>query len=272
MIKEIITYPTQQSVEYGVDVRLFNDELLSLVEDLKETIVVNNLDALAAFQIGSYYNVIVVKKEDGEFLELINPRIINQKGRLTTEESTAYYPGLHAMVTRYDEISVVFQDIKGENTSIKAKGEFSILLQRKIDYLFGSSFVNKLSKEEKKVFEQKLEGGENIENIDSCPTMFFRDKIFKVANLLKIVMLFVLLSTFLMEDVTRLNNMWHYQLYLAASVIGVDIIYFLYAYYEIKKDTSCSSCQIGNIFANVMVSFVKLSVLVALSYFLIEHS
>ena len=33
MIKEIITYPTPPSVEFSVDVRVFNENIVSLIED-----------------------------------------------------------------------------------------------------------------------------------------------------------------------------------------------------------------------------------------------
>ena len=77
MVREIVTYPTPPSVEYGTDVRVFNDDIASIIQDLKDTIEANSLEALAAFQISAMYNIIVVKKEDGTFLELINPRIIS---------------------------------------------------------------------------------------------------------------------------------------------------------------------------------------------------
>ncbi len=73
MVKDIVKYPTTPSVEFGTDVRLFNEELFSIIEDLKDTIIENNLDGLVGYQIGYYFNVIVIKDENGEFLELINP-------------------------------------------------------------------------------------------------------------------------------------------------------------------------------------------------------
>lgn len=38
MVQEIIQYPTTPSLEFGANVRHFNDELLSLIQDLKDTI------------------------------------------------------------------------------------------------------------------------------------------------------------------------------------------------------------------------------------------
>jgi len=80
MLQEIIQYPTTPSLEFGANIRHFDENLFKLIDDLKDTIEANNLNALAAFQIGSPYAVIVIKKEDGSYLEIINPRIIKRAG------------------------------------------------------------------------------------------------------------------------------------------------------------------------------------------------
>lgn len=267
MIKEIITYPTPPSVQYATDVRVFNKEIFSLIEDLKDTIEANSLDGLAAFQIGSYYNVVVVKKEDGEFLELINPRIISNDGRVTTLERTAYFPGLSANVTRYEKISVIYQDREAKQHSLKADGALSILLQRKIDYTFGSSFFNKLNKDEKKLFERKLDFGSDIAISEACPTKFNRDYIVKAVNITMIVMLvFVVASLFMSEESSQ--ELWGYQKYLFFATIILNIIYFFYAQYEGKKFTSCTSCQIGNIIGTTLISLIKIFAIMLMSYFI----
>lgn len=267
MIKDIITYPTPPSVQYATDVRVFNEEILSLIEDMKDTIKANSLDGLAAFQIGSYYNIIVVKQEDGTFLELINPRVISTSGRVTTVEKTAYFPGLSAKVERYETISLVYQDREANQISLKADGAFGILLQRKIDYTFGSSFLNKLDKDEKKLFEKKLEFGSDIAISESCPTIFKRDYIIKVINAVMIAMIILLIGSLFVSDETA-TNIWSYQTYLFFTSIGLNIIYFFYAQYEGKQFTSCTSCQIGNIVGTVLISLTKLSLLMLISYFI----
>jgi len=137
MIREITTYPTPPSVEYGTDVRVFNDEIASIIQDLKDTIIENSLEALSAYQIGEMYNIIVVKKVDDSFLELINPRIISSSEKITTLESTAYFPGLSANVERHNNISIIYEDREFNQCNLKANGSEAILLQRKIDYTFG---------------------------------------------------------------------------------------------------------------------------------------
>jgi len=270
MIKDIITYPTPPSVEYSTDVRIFTDEIASILDNIKDTIEANSLDGLAAFQIGSMYNIIVVKQSDGSFLELINPRLFNTSGTQTTTEKTAYFPGLSAKVTRHDKISVVYEDREFNQHSLKAEGDYSILLQRKIDYTFGSSFINKLSKEEKDFFETKLEFGSDIAISESCPTTFKRDYILKVINILMIGMALLFVGSLFIDSTETLNEMWSYQLYLSFTTLGLNIIYFFYAQYEGKQFTSCTSCQIGNIIGTTFISLVKLTLIMILSYFFVN--
>jgi len=267
MIREIIKHPTPLSVEYATDVRLFNDELFSSIEDLKDTINENNLNGLAAYQIGSYYNVIVVK--DGEnFLEIINPRLIGHSGSVETQETTAYYPGRSALIKRFETISIVYQDRNGEDRTLKASGDLAILLQRKIDYTFGATFIQKMSKENRERFENGLdtinEAVSSKKESDYCPRTFTRDKILLAANIITALLLLLFVVAFFVTDKSFIFTS---QLYGAGAVVLLDIIYFFYAQYEGKKYVGCGSCQIGNIIGTVAISLLKLSVIMGISYY-----
>lgn len=261
MIRQIITYPTPPSVAYATDVRVMSEEIISLLEDLKDTIEANKLDGLSAFQIGSYYNIVVIKNDDDSFLELINPRLFSHSGSITTQETTAYFPNLSAKVTRFKEIVIVYEDRELKQHSIKADGAKSILLQRKIDFSYGSSFLNKLDKEEKKLFKKKLEFGGDIAISEVCPTTFKRDYILKVINYILIAMLLVLGSALFVK-----TELFKYQTYLFLSAFVLNVIYFFYAQYEGKRFTSCTSCQIGNIIGTTVIMFAKMIVLYIISY------
>ena len=270
MIKDIVTYPSPLSVEYATDVRTFNENLFALIDDLKDTMRENNLNGLAAFQIGSYYNVVVLKDENGELLELINPRMISHSGSVTTEESTAYYPGKTAPITRYESISIVYQDRDANDKTLKVSGELAIVIQRKIDYTFGATFIQRMDKEQKERFELSLEYGIDVGTADYCPTTFKRDKIITVINITMILMALNFLVSLFLSDEALLTQMWEYQLYTSFGVVGLNVIYFFYAQYEGKQYTSCSSCQIGNIIGTATISLIKLSVLMFLSYMFLK--
>ena len=267
MIKDIITYPTPTGIEYAPDVRVFDEELFTFIDDLKETVEANSLQGLAAAQVGSYYNVVVVK-QGSEFLELINPRVLSKKGSIKTIETTSYFPNVSAEITRYKSISLVYEDRNGQQHSLKADGDFSILLQRKIDYLFGANFLTKLREKEKEKFEASLNS-----NGVSCPTLprrFSRDYFVKVSNYIMIVMLILLGSSFFFSDEKTLSSIWQYQLYLSFSVLGINIAYMFYSYYENKKYSICTNCYNMSIFGVVAIGLVRLTLIMLVSYFFIN--
>ena len=268
MVKNIVTYPNPPSAEYSTDIRIFNEELYSLIDDLKDTIEANNLEGLAAFQIKNHFNVVVVKQSDGSFLELINPRLISNKGKITTRETTAYFPGLSAEVTRYDKISIIYQDREGNDLSLKAEGDFSILLQRKLDYTFGSSFLNKLSGDAKKEFELQLEYGAEAATAQTCPTTFKRDYFKKGVLAITVIMALLAIVGFFL-DAQLQAQIWSAEVYLFIAAIAVNIGYFFYGYYEGKKYSSCTSCQIGNIIGTFTISLVRLLLVFGVAYLLI---
>jgi peptide deformylase len=261
MVRKLVQYPEKLSLEFGVDVRRFDDKLFALIDDLKDTIKANNLEGLSAFQIGEYLNVVVVKDDDGSFIEMINPRVIQHKDKTVAEESTSYFYGLSAKVPRYNEISVVYQDRDAQQHSMKAKGKLARVIQRKIDYTFGGTFLTKLSKEERERFEKQLSQGIDVAVAGVCPTTFVRDKFMYGANILMAIMVVVFVGSFFTEA-----SLWNYQLYLSFGVVGLNIAYFLYGLYEGKKYKQCTSCQVGNFIGSVAISFIRLSAVMILSY------
>ena len=266
MVKEIIKYPTPTGIEYAPDVRAFDKELCQFIDDLKETAVANSLDGLSAAQVGSYYNVVIVKvnSEDEDYLELMNPRVLNKKGTVITRESSSYFPNVDVEIERYDSISLVYEDRAGEQHSLKADGAFSILLQRKIDYLFGANFLTKLKDEKREDFTQLLSS-----NGASCPTptnSFSRDYFVKTSNYVMIGMVILLLSSFLLDNK---ESLWLYQVYSSLGVVGINIAYTLYSYYENKKFSICTNCYNMSIFGVVAIGLVRLTMIMVASYFIL---
>jgi len=265
MIREIITYPAQTGIEYAPDIRVFDDELYAFIDDLKETVEANHLDGLAGAQVGSYYNVVVVKQADG-FLELINPRILKKKGSVRSTESSSYFPNSSVELERYESISLVYEDRYANAHSLQTDGDFAILLQRKIDYLFGANFLTKLKGDEKDKFQALL-----MSNGVSCPVTprsFSRDYFVKVANYIMIAMLLFLGASLFVQDETMQATMWKYQVYASFLVVGINIMYLFYSYYENKRYSICTNCFNMSIYGVVAIGFFRLTLLMLASYFL----
>jgi peptide deformylase len=268
MIKKIIQYPTAMSLEFGGNVRHFDNTLLEIIQDLKDTIVANDLNALAAFQIGSPLAVIVIKQDNDQFLEIVNPVIIKREGSVTPIESTAYFPGLSGKTKRYEKIKLMYEDRKGKQQFLSAEGDLAITIQRKTDYLLGADFRIRMTEEEKKLFDSKLEFGINDIDLDNCPTVFKRDKILQLIKYGFIAgVLGLLLSFFVDTQISHTLKIIENTLMLALLLLM--IIYFFYAQYEGKKYKHCTSCQIGNIIGTLSVLGFKLFLLFLANYFLL---
>ena len=267
MIKEITKYPTTPSLEFGANVRFFNEELFELIQDLKDTIDANGLDALAAFQIGSPLCLIVAKRGD-EYLELINPRVLKREGIVEPVETTAYFPGKSAKTKRYEKITLMYEDRDAKQQFLEAEGELAITLQRKVDYTFGSHFRFRLDTDEQKLFDSKLEFGTDSITKNDCPTVFKRDRILQVFKLLFVFgLLGVITSLFVNEE--TLVTMISAENYIMVSMLILIVSYFFYAQYEGRQYKHCTSCQIGNIIGTCIVSLLKLLVLFLANFFLL---
>ena len=268
MIKNIKQHPTAGSFDFGGTVRHFNEELFTLLQDLKDTIEANSLQGLSAFQIGSPLTVIVIKKEDNSFLEIMNPIIINKSGKINPVETTAYFPNLSATTTRHETIKLMYEDIEGKQQFLEADGELGITIQRKTDYLLGSNFLIRLSKEEKEAFETKITYNTNNITAETCPTTLKSEKILKTIKYGLIVgFIGVLFAFFLSSEL--LSILKTVENYLMISLGFLTLLYFGYAQYEGKKYSNCTSCQIGNIMALTLIKTIHISALFLANYFLV---
>jgi peptide deformylase len=265
MIRDITQYPTQTGFDFGGTVRHFDNTLLSLITDIKDTMRANSLEGLAAFQIGSPLNVIVIKDASTStgYHEIINPSIFHKEGNLTPTESTAYYPNLTAVTKRAKTIKVAYDDPEGKQQFLTAHDDLAILIQRKNDYLLGSTFIARLNPEEKIIFENKLIGLSDIDANASCNISPFSDKILSVIKYALILGVVALLGAFFSTAIPYLKTFEYYLLIGIAILIGM---YFVRAMYEGKR---CGVCQLGNTAAMAVKKSIHLGGLYLLNYWFV---
>lgn len=262
MIKPITQFPTQTGFDFGGTVRHFDTSLHTLISDMKDTIQANSLQGLAAFQIGSALNVIVILKED-QYIAMMNPIIFTKEGELTPTESTAYYPGLTAVTKRAKSIKVMYDNREGEQQFLTAVGDLSVLIQRKTDYLLGSTFIARLNPEEKNIFENKLKGINNSNMPTSCNISPYSDNILTAIKYTLILGLIPLIGSFSTTLVPYLKIFEYYLMFFIAILIGM---YFIRALYEGKR---CGICQLGNTAAMALIKSLHLGALYLLVYWLL---
>ena len=266
MIKDLMKYPQTLSKEFNAPVRFFNDELKVLIEDLKDTILENKLDGLSAYQINNPYNVVVVKEND-DFLVLVNPKIYQNNGSMTTTEVTTYFGDITAELIRSCEIKIVYEDEEGITKYLTANDDLAVLLQRKIDYTFGGTIRYRLSDKKQDEFDMKLEFGNDALDNTNCSISTFKDKIANTANYIITISFISLFLVFFIDDknLLILNEVQNYSM---LTILALILIYIPYGYYEGQQNKGCTSCQIGNILGTAFISFIKLTGLFILNYFI----
>ena len=124
------------------EVEKFDEKLWQLLDDMKDTVRFEQGAGLAAPQVGILRRVVVCDVEEG-FFELINPRIISQKGEQFGEEGCLSVRGKQGKVSRPYKVKVVFQDRRGEEYILTAKGFFARCICHELDHLDGILYIDK---------------------------------------------------------------------------------------------------------------------------------
>ncbi|MCD6419856.1 MAG: peptide deformylase, partial [Synergistetes bacterium] len=98
------------------------DEELELIQDMIDTMRVNNGVGLAAPQIGVLKRIVVVEFEDRLFT-MINPEILEYFGdKLADKEGCLSVPTIFENVSRDEGVVVSWVDRDGKEHVIKARG------------------------------------------------------------------------------------------------------------------------------------------------------
>ncbi|WP_203362260.1 peptide deformylase [Bacillus sp. REN10] len=133
----------------------FNKKLKKLVSDMHETMIEADGVGLAAPQVGVDLQVAVVDIEDENgLITLINPVVLEEKGKQTDVEGCLSFPGLYGYVTRPSYVKVKAQDLKGRYFLIEARDFLARAILHEIDHLHGVLFTSKV---EKYISEEQLE-------------------------------------------------------------------------------------------------------------------
>jgi peptide deformylase len=270
MIYEVVKHPDERINIGSGNVRFFDEELWELIEDMKETAEAHNAKGLAAIQIAVAMAIVIVKKSNGDWVELLNPRMIKHEGSVLSKESTLSLPGVEEEIPRFKKISVIYQDRNGEQQSLEAEGDFAFLLQRKIDYIFGGTFVNKLDKNKQKRAKKSLsQNGLNGE-FNSSQTFSKREYFKSAMNKILILNALTFISILFSFEKDTLENIYLFSEFSLIIMILLIISYLLYSKYEVDKYVSCTGCQVVSITAVAIKYAIATVILFAGSYFFIN--
>ncbi len=119
-----------------------DEKLITLLEDMAETMYKANGVGLAAPQVGILKRVVVIDVGEG-LIELINPEIISSSGSQINQEGCLSIPGYYGNVERPFKLKVKALNREGETVTYKASGFLSVAMCHEIDHLDGILYKDK---------------------------------------------------------------------------------------------------------------------------------
>jgi peptide deformylase len=160
MVRVILKYGAPELERESSEVTEFNDDLKQLAEDMLETMYAAPGVGLAAPQVGVNLRLIVVDptagEQQGHQTVLVNPEVLDQKGRQKEEEGCLSFPGITTSVDRPEFVLVKGQDLEGNVVELEVEGLEARAICHEIDHLDGVLFIDRVSRLKRDMIKRKI--------------------------------------------------------------------------------------------------------------------
>jgi peptide deformylase len=126
-----------------------DDEVRGLIEDMFRIMYEEQGIGLAAPQVGESRRIFIIdipgeRGEDTIRLTLINPRVLERKGRQREEEGCLSIPGVREDVDRAEKVVVRYHDVDGTENEIEAWDLLARVIQHENDHIDGILFIDRI--------------------------------------------------------------------------------------------------------------------------------
>jgi peptide deformylase len=143
-LRPIVEYPAPVLLSPGDPVESFDADLLSLTQDMFETMYDAGGVGLAAQQIGVPLRLFVMDC-DGVKLVAANPEILSAEGEQGGEEGCLSVGKVRAELKRSDRVVLRAQDVAGKTFEREASGLAARCFLHETDHCDGILFIRRLS-------------------------------------------------------------------------------------------------------------------------------
>lgn len=149
--RPIVTWPDAILKRKCVPVVDFDPALVTLLEDMRETMADAEGLGLAANQVGEPLRLFLMgqpldpERSELEVVEVINPTIEARRGEIKYEEGCLSFPEIYQQVLRAEEVDVRFVDRHGVEQRRTFRDLPSVCFQHELDHLDGITFLDRLS-------------------------------------------------------------------------------------------------------------------------------
>jgi peptide deformylase len=150
MIYPIVKFPDPILQQPAEPVTVFDAELRKLVDDMFTSMYDAQGIGLAAPQIGVSKRLTVIdlsfQKKPEDKIVLINPEVVELKGKQVEEEGCLSLPEIRDRVVRAAEVKVRAQDAEGKSIEVEGTELLARAIQHEVDHLDGILFIFRLSR------------------------------------------------------------------------------------------------------------------------------
>lgn len=116
--------------------------IITLLDDMKDTLHKANGCGLAAPQVGVLRRVVLVEVEEGKTIELINPEIVKTSGKQNEIEGCLSLPHKWGITDRPMKVTVKALDRNGKPFTMTGEGLLARAFCHEIDHLDGKLFTD----------------------------------------------------------------------------------------------------------------------------------
>ncbi len=148
-IRKIVTDEDELLRKKSREVVSVNNRIITLLDDMKDTLRLSEGVGLAAPQVGILRRIFIInvgiEEDREEIVEFIDPVIVEMSGEQTGAEGCLSVPGRSGTVTRPDKVTVEATDRNGKRFSYTGIGLMARCLCHEYDHLDGILYTDKAS-------------------------------------------------------------------------------------------------------------------------------
>ncbi|HUJ93724.1 MAG TPA: peptide deformylase [Terriglobales bacterium] len=160
MIYPIVKFGNPVLEKPAEPIKVFDEELKKLVEDMFESMYAARGVGLAAPQIGISKRLAVIDitfQEDPDAkIVLVNPEIIHTEGRQSQNEGCLSIPDFREPVTRPNKVTVKAQDVHGKWFQKTGEELLARAFLHETDHLNGQLYISHLSALKRDLMKRKI--------------------------------------------------------------------------------------------------------------------
>ena len=116
--------------------------ILTLLDDMKDTMRAANGCGLAAVQVGVLRRVVMIEVEEGVVYEMINPKIVAYAGEQEESEGCLSNPGRYGITKRPRAVTVRYTDRTGKECELNGKDLLARAICHECDHLDGKLYTD----------------------------------------------------------------------------------------------------------------------------------